>query len=307
MTDKTAIDWPHWGKLKEAKVFEALALLDNTEPGEEMPEQADTTPTYRKRLRLLLAAIGDREQFAPGTLNMGNPQLHGVSLIAVGAWARRNQISLPAGFPEVQEFTAQARPPCVPPALLELDPGTTIKVVDSIGTYSGVAWCPAGQYKEVLEDIIKRQADGFFTVGEAAQILKEVHADLDIETMVARMYGASMDGQRLVRDAGDRLPLSPDSPKREFANLVYSPDINQWLDEQRAGYRFPDAAAVASVQAPANAGGKVWTDARKIEVREYRDKHGLKKTAEHYKVSQATISKHIPAGKARPKPRGHWD
>ena len=204
MEDKTAIDWPSWGKLKEVKVFEALALLDNTEPGEEPPEQEDTTPTYRKRLRLLLDAMSDRQQFAPGTLNMGNPQLHGVSLIAVGKWAPRNQIPLPAGFPVMPEFIAQARPPCVPPALLELDPGTTIKVVNSIGTYSGIAWCPAGEYKEVLEDVIARQSDGYFTVGEAAQTLKEVRADLDIKTMVSRIYGASIDGRRLVRDAGDR-------------------------------------------------------------------------------------------------------
>ncbi len=44
---------------------------------------------------------------------------------------------------------------------------------------------------------------------------------------------------------------------------------------------------------------KQWTDERKAEVRDYRAKHGLKKTAEHYGVSQATISKHVPAEKAK--------
>lgn len=52
--------------------------------------------------------------------------------------------------------------------------------------------------------------------------------------------------------------------------------------------------------------GKVWTEERKAEARAYRDKHGLKKTAEHYSVSQATISKHIPAGHGKKKISGPW-
>ena len=44
---------------------------------------------------------------------------------------------------------------------------------------------------------------------------------------------------------------------------------------------------------------KVWTDAFKAEVRAYRDKHGLKATAEHFGKSQSLISKHVPAGKPK--------
>jgi hypothetical protein len=51
---------------------------------------------------------------------------------------------------------------------------------------------------------------------------------------------------------------------------------------------------------------KVWTDERKAEVRAYRDAHGLKATAEHYRVSQATISKHVPAGKPAKQSLGPW-
>lgn len=58
-----------------------------------------------------------------------------------------------------------------------------------------------------------------------------------------------------------------------------------------------DAAPVGT----SNGSVKVWTDERKNEVKAYRAIHGLKKTAEYYKVSQATISKHVPAGKAKPK------
>ena len=51
----------------------------------------------------------------------------------------------------------------------------------------------------------------------------------------------------------------------------------------------------------------IWTPERKAEARAYRDKHGLKKTAEYYDVSQATISKHIPAGKKQKVSPGPWD
>jgi hypothetical protein len=55
------------------------------------------------------------------------------------------------------------------------------------------------------------------------------------------------------------------------------------------------------VEQPATGTGKVWTEQRKAEARAYRIQHGLTKTAEYYKVSVTTISKHIPAGKVKPK------
>lgn len=51
---------------------------------------------------------------------------------------------------------------------------------------------------------------------------------------------------------------------------------------------------------------KVWTDEYKEEVRKYREQHGLKKTAEHYNVSQALISRHVPAGKSGKKEKKFW-
>ena len=45
---------------------------------------------------------------------------------------------------------------------------------------------------------------------------------------------------------------------------------------------------------------KRWTEELKAEVRTYRKKHGLQKTAEHYGVSQTIISRHVPAEKKAP-------
>jgi hypothetical protein len=69
------IDWAYWRKLPEIRVFEALALLHNTEPESEPPDLEDYSPEYRKTLRLLLACLSDRSIFTPGTLNMGDPAL----------------------------------------------------------------------------------------------------------------------------------------------------------------------------------------------------------------------------------------
>ena len=89
-----------------------------------------------------------------------------------------------------------------------------------------------------------------------------------------------------------QFPLPPEM--RALASAK-SPAANDATEPQPAPMKGEDYPA-----------GKVWTDERKAEARAYRDKHGLKMTAEHYGVSQATISKHIPAGKPIAKSLGPW-
>ena len=96
-----SIDWSYWLKLPEVKVFEAIALMFDTEPGSEPPDIDDASPDYRKTLRLLVACLSDRSTFTPGTLVMGIPALHGVRLPEVGAWAFANDYQLPEKFPRL--------------------------------------------------------------------------------------------------------------------------------------------------------------------------------------------------------------
>lgn len=49
-----------------------------------------------------------------------------------------------------------------------------------------------------------------------------------------------------------------------------------------------------------------WTDEFKAEVRAYRRMHGLKKTAEHFRVSQSMISKRVPAEPSRAAKATDW-
>jgi hypothetical protein len=64
---------------------------------------------------------------------------------------------------------------------------------------------------------------------------------------------------------------------------------------------FPHAA-----EAPAPKQAIRWTDDFKAEVRAYREAHGLKATAKRYGVSQALISRYVPAGKPTPEPHKVW-
>lgn len=48
---------------------------------------------------------------------------------------------------------------------------------------------------------------------------------------------------------------------------------------------------------------KVWTPEKLAEVRAYREKHGTKKAAQHYGVSEQRIRKLLPGNK--PKAKGY--
>ncbi|WP_096697780.1 hypothetical protein [Polaromonas sp. AER18D-145] len=85
---------------------------------------------------------------------------------------------------------------------------------------------------------------------------------------------------------------------RPVQTLATAPAAVVTPEPQREPVVFESAS-----DAPAS---KVWTDERKADARAYREKHGLKKTAEYYRVSQATISKHIPAEKEKPTVLGPW-
>ncbi|MDP2065857.1 MAG: hypothetical protein Q8K38_07800 [Burkholderiaceae bacterium] len=90
------------------------------------------------------------------------------------------------------------------------------------------------------------------------------------------------------------------TPMADFDRQTFARDVlARWVQEVGASalYPFTDAephATTATVPAstPTSTDNKVWTDKRIAEAQAFRDKHGLKKTAELYLVSQATITKH---------------
>lgn len=179
---------------------------------------------------------------------------------------------------------------------------------------------------------LKNEAAGYYTLHDAAMRLAQAHGK-SAEWWRSRMCADWLQGRLKMRDGAAWMtidpPVRPTDPKRlsewiayakfgagpsdmhrllepdhypppDSLDVVSAADLDEWLKPM--GYSFsghlsPDGSRRGTLT--------VWTPTRKAEAREYRDKHGLKKTAEHYKVSQATISKHIPAGKK--KAASHWD
>lgn len=150
--------------------------------------------------------------------------------------------------------------------------------------------------------------------------------------------GDAEKGMITLRDLTNGKAIKSDGMALFLRMSLYAEDFNAWLGA--AGYpepyRLPTADAVTLLAmsgapgqslggeaatlpgwqlnkpaevtpaAPAKGGkgqGKVWTDERKAEARAYRKVHGLKLTAKFYGVSEATISKHVPAEKEA-KPQG---
>lgn len=87
------------------------------------------------------------------------------------------------------------------------------------------------------------------------------------------------------RDGGENLPR----------------DTKKW---QAASERSEDGSSLDAGSRSSSSVGvsvKRWTEPFIAEVTALREMHGLKKTAEHYKVSQATISRHVPGKRKRPQ------
>ena len=145
------------------------------------------------------------------------------------------------GMPPWPEFREQARPRCVDPELLALEPEREVLFHELPGLMTG---CGIGRAFEVVarvEEQIARQASGFFTLAEAAHILANANAGCDVRDLIRRMMAATVKGRRLPRDPGSKLPVLPGADSFTFLWVATPEDIDAWLEEQGAPYRFPKA------------------------------------------------------------------
>ncbi len=147
------------------------------------------------------------------------------------------------------QFTTLARPIEVPPLLRMLPADTAILTRADFGGSSGAATGRAGEYVEYLEAVMRRQAEGVFTVSEAAQVLVDARPGAQVRTMLSKMHRAYRDGKLVVRDPGDMLPKPIADTYRDFLAVVTVADVDAWLDAEGAGYRFPPASAADEAKA----------------------------------------------------------
>lgn len=206
---------PLWS-LSRDQVFAALSLFGQLEPA-----NGDEDDANRGDLPAPIVEF-DKMGFAispDATTDKGNPGDSGVSV--------------------VREFIRLARPLAIDPDLANLNSAAMVLVHEDFGGTSGVHWTSVGAYRAELEDVIARQADGFFTVREAAQVLVDTYPAMNVADLVERLSHESSGGLRLLRGP-DRLRAKDEGHTyRPFLDLVCISEVNAWLSEQVAGYQFP--------------------------------------------------------------------
>jgi hypothetical protein len=150
-------------------------------------------------------------------------------------------------------FVASARPACVPPELLALAPDTSVSVQWRMGRINSEAkGVRAGDYLQEIEDRMARQAEGLFTVDEAAQVMADSRDGKTGPQWEDDMRKAHRAGVLAIRSAGSQLPMRPYAPTHPdnipslwteeqtspyaVSNLVLVSDIDVWLAAQGVGY-----------------------------------------------------------------------
>lgn len=155
-------------------------------------------------------------------------------------------------------------------AMRSASPDERLTVTESIGNFSGQSTCAVRDWIPQLEGVAKRQADGYFTVGEAAQLLADAHADLSVKVMISRMAVAKIGEplRRLVRGS-DLLPSLEGAVFREELDLVKVDDVDEWLASQGVPYRLA-ALCPLEESAPQSTRGQVPGQRESAEQRQDR-------------------------------------
>jgi len=136
-------------------------------------------------------------------------------------------------------FTTPARPHEIPKLLQVLQADTAILVRSELGEWGGLTTARVSDYIQQLEAVMQRQADGFFTLNEAAQVLADSRGGIDFMRMVGEMATATVNGARMARDPGDHMPIRGCAGVSAWYHVIKVADIDAWLTECGTGYLFP--------------------------------------------------------------------
>lgn len=196
-------------------------------------------------------------------------------------------------------FHAAARPQHVPPELLAMPPEAQIRLVERVGVVECNAVATVADYVEVTRATIARQAQGYFNLTEAAQILAD-ETGSPFRTQLKKLKRAIETGAIEALDRDDKMPVL------ELADVDNYAPVLRGSDMVKAGFQFPVVVSHSTQHqnAPAE-NGKKWTPEFTEGVRAYRGGHTEKETAEKYGVSGTLIRRKLaPPKKAQAHPFG---
>jgi hypothetical protein len=138
-------------------------------------------------------------------------------------------------------FNMPARPIEVPQWLRDLPPDSGVQYINNVGGRSMQGPVEAKGVIESVADVITRQATGFFTLNEAAQVLADSRLNLKAHAMKDLMLKAWKDDKLPIRDPSHNGPVSGIRSISASSDLLSLQDINSWLTSEGMGYQFPQA------------------------------------------------------------------
>jgi hypothetical protein len=229
-------------------VFAKWAVSHNIEMPPELAAMAAASLDKPNNDTLAVAATG----------SASGPTLHqaaqGVSASSGNALASSDSTG---GIPPERVFTICAQPLCVDPALRALSPDTTVwakfywgvtRDGSSVRELAGDV--AASHAIEKIETIMKRQANGYFTVNEAAQVIADAR-DMKAHKLVESMLRARANGKLKIRDPEAReVDMPADTSVRDNVSLVKIADVCKALEIEDLSDKLPmQAAPVVSADA----------------------------------------------------------
>ena len=137
----------------------------------------------------------------------------------------------------LRRFTIPAWPRTEPPGLNTIPAGEVVYFERKVPPYTS-GTMQAGELLRDIGETIARQAEGYFTLNEAAQVLAESRTDLDPLEAIKEFRQAHSDGKLRIHQGGSRFPLYEDEKVRDFWDTVQLNELDAWLRES-VGYGFP--------------------------------------------------------------------
>ena len=141
-------------------------------------------------------------------------------------------MSIPTNSHGLLIFKRTARPVGIPPELLALPRDSQIEYDNSLGEISGPVVCPASECLDQLTSTIEQQANGFFTIDEAAQILTAARGG-DAKRWRAELWREIRKEKLEILEADIHRQVHSLKTVREYTHLLRATDI------VAAGIDFP--------------------------------------------------------------------
>ena len=140
-----------------------------------------------------------------------------------------------------------ARPKRVDPDLLKLDPGAMVHHRTDFCGRKITVMCSASVCIEMIEKTIERQAKGYYTMGEVAQILADAYS-LDSFELLKRMVADYDAGNLTVRSDHTDAPLLPNAQLSASHCWMFPGDIDAMVKHWGWDRSFPTAASTTASQ-----------------------------------------------------------